>query len=93
MVYVADYSRLLRLPPPLISLFFYAHYDEYLERKLFCLSVIYDKAYISFFVSWEIPFCLQKLVYFSTLHRVGVIYVQSFGGETWGKETTEETQA
>jgi len=25
-----------------------AAYDKYLERKLFCSSVIYDKVYISF---------------------------------------------
>ena len=77
MVYVADCSCLLQHPTsPSPTIFvFYAPYDKYLERKLFCSSVIYDKAYIGFFfVSWEILFCLEKLLYFSTSHKVGVIW-------------------
>jgi len=39
----------LTTAPPSPTMFvFYAPFDKYLERKLFCSSVIYKKAYISF---------------------------------------------
>jgi hypothetical protein len=43
------------------------------KKDGFFSSVIYEKAYIGFFVSWEIPFCLEKFVYFSTSSKVGII--------------------